>query len=45
MVRWREKRARERLKGGLFWIFENGVAVLLLHYLYIAEIASVYRRS
>ena len=39
------KRARERLKRGLFWMFENGVAVLLLHYLYIAEIASVYRRS
>lgn len=45
MVRWREKRARERLKRGLLGMFENGVAVLLLHYLYIAEIASVYRES
>ena len=45
MVRWKEKRARERLKRGLFWMFENGVAVWLLHLLYIDEIASVYRES
>ena len=45
MVRWWEKRARERLKRGLFGMFENGVAAWLLHLLYIDEIASVYRRS
>ena len=45
MVRWWEKRARERLKRGLLGMFENGVAAWLLHLLYIDEIASVYRRS
>lgn len=45
VAQWCEKRARERLKRGLFWMFENGVAAWLLHLLYIDEISSVYRRS